>query len=420
MKKSSKLLVMFFVALQLHFFLPLVNAETKLFQVHFVAASFAYRSDGLPNSNLSVISGSSGYDAVWETRVDESVEFPTSFGSPSMRNVKGHTQQTVKDLLLGGNCDADLALNPNPANYPSVNVYSISKTKYAVKIIAPHSLGPVLQNSNAPFPCNAPFSIFYAPAPGVTEDYQPKELLPNDPNTPGSPPSRQTFAAFEVDLKHPEGTHSFYYVQEANLTDVKEKSKTVWFGTVTIEVDPARNDRTPPPVDPYTLFSYSPPSAGQEPANPPDLSAPPSTPPDKNAIGQWLGGNIISQIQETLQNIRAALSGARSLRTAPVIQGDGYIYDPTNGQLVISAIAAAPAAGTLGIKAMIGNGDVAAKNLAKKVAIESQSTSSLTLILPKSLRSALTKKGKTKVRLIGEFKPTSIKLISKRSAFTLK
>lgn len=394
---------------------PLSAQETRLFRVRFVGASFSFRTDTFSNSNLGYISGSSGYDAVWEARVPASVPFPTSFGRPFMRNVKGRTKYTVKNPSLGGQCEAELQFNPDPATHPSVNVYHLGETRYAIKIAAAHSLGRALSNSNAPAPCGNIYSVFFAPGESVTESFSPGTAgLPSDPNTPGLPPSPTEFAAFEVDLRRPETTVNFQYVQNANLVGGQERAKTVWFGFVNVEVDPARNDRTPPPIDPFSLYGYSPSSPDQPPSDPPDPSNP--TPPaGRGLIVEWLGGTIVDQIQQALQSLRAALGGKARRSRLPAES-----YDPASGVLTLTDLSACPADGSLSVKAILGKADSPAKRLAKGVAYTAGSTAPLTLTLPPSLRKAIAKKGKTKVRIVAEFKPRSGKLVTKRGSLTLQ
>jgi hypothetical protein len=276
----------------------------------------------------------------------------------------------------------------------------------------------MISNGNAPLGCAGPIANASAGSPVTVS---PILNVPNDPNTPGLPPDPFSFAAFEVDLKRPETTIAFKYLQ--NINNPGETAKMVWFGFVKVEVDPARNDRTPPPFDPFTLFGYTPPSAGQAPADPPASNNPGSAPSGgaqggRGEILNWLGGNIITQIQQSLQTIRAALGG-KSLRSFALLP-NSYQYNSANGALTIDSLDAAPASGKLTVKVVVGPADAPVKKIARGVAFATGAVSPLQLSLPQNLRKALTKKGKTKVRIIAEFKPASGKVVIKRGTVTLK
>ena len=282
--------------------LPHASAAVVPVRIRMIAAHFAYFNNPDPNGG-KLISSSAGFDIAWNLRRFDDSLYTGGGVEPRYLKLACRGSMTYTPASGAPGCSSTFTFRPdaNPVLYP--------EPVQNGEIVTLQIPGPTISGSGLavdalvgdrtpwlPFICQVPNSGYVISGGSPSQTYSPK--------IPGVDPPFG-YANVQFNIKSLPQVLPFTMTYENTRIDgaFSTVSKIVFFGRVEVTEDAPTVPLTP--VDALTLGGYSPPTAGNPPADPPsDL-----TPPDAVDFSKWFKGifpALTNSIQSALSKIHPA------------------------------------------------------------------------------------------------------------------
>ncbi len=299
--------------LLLPFMLPSASADNAPIRIRMISAAFSYFNNPDPNGG-SLITSSAGFDIVWNMqRFDDFL-----YGAYTTQELAGVGGMTYTPASGGASVSGNFSFNPDTSPYLEIGAQT--SPIVTLKIAGPHvqgnqgGLDALLKDRTPglPFIAQVPYAGVFLGGGTVTtssSSWTPSQpLLPNESNPDTLEQQRSGYAVVQFSTRSLPRVLPFTFVYDGTRDGTT--SRIVFFGRIEVSESPLDNSLAP--IDPLTLGGYTPPTAGNPPADPPsDL-----TPPDAADFTKWIK-NLFPSLSKSIQSAVGKIHGGPSPLALP-------------------------------------------------------------------------------------------------------
>ncbi|MCB0317413.1 MAG: hypothetical protein KDD56_01565 [Bdellovibrionales bacterium] len=287
-------------------------------EIRFTGATFSFSEDFIDNSDFRNYNYQAGIDILWRGRY---------FGGKTLQLEQAIVltaggKANYKTASGNGSCTGNFSYNSSLPYFPKINEVLNGVVKMTIPL--PHSARNVsslasIMDESAAFPgqCRtAKASLMSGDSVQNFGEYFPDFAAPADETLLGQLDYRLRDAYVEFNENSTNFSSAYRYQYEGffNTEETLVQHNTiVWFAKITVSAKHSKG--LPDPVDPFTLFGYTPPAPGEPPANPPVENPIPVS----SDIREWLQqyGKLGEEIMRDYRN-----SESRTLKEIGVLTLD--------------------------------------------------------------------------------------------------